>query len=165
MKIIPFCILLFIGFGLQAQHSIDAVLKAFNENSIPYISVSEARMLQLHNEATVLDAREWYEFEISAIPSAKYIGYQSFSPEKILQYVTDKTSPIIVYCSVGIRSEDIALEIKKLGYTNVKNLYGGIFEWKNKGFPVIDLQGNTTEKVHTFSKAWEKYLEKGIKIN
>jgi len=33
-----------------------------------------------------------------------------------------------VYCSLGIRSEVIAKKLKKAGYTNVFNLYGGIFE-------------------------------------
>ena len=62
---------------------------------------------------------------------------------------------------MGIRSEQIGEKLKKAGFTNVKNLYGGIFEWKNKDYPVIDTTGNETEKVHTFSKMWSKYLHAG----
>ena len=40
---------------------------------------------------------------------------------------------IIVYCSIGVRSEDIGEKLKELGYTKILNLYGGIFDWKNKG--------------------------------
>lgn len=43
----------------------------------------------------------------------------------------------------------------------MKNLYGGIFEWKNKEYPVIDSTGRETENVHTFSKMWSKYLNAG----
>ncbi|MEN8818965.1 MAG: rhodanese-like domain-containing protein, partial [Polaribacter sp.] len=50
------------------------------------------------------------------------------------------------------------------GYTNVLNLYGGIFEWKNKGNLVFDSNGNATEKIHVFSKEWSKWLLKGKKV-
>jgi hypothetical protein len=43
-------------------------------------------------------------------------------------------------------------------------LYGGIFEWKNNNFKVLDTLGNETEKVHTFSKSWSKWLTKGEKV-
>ncbi|MBW2936875.1 rhodanese-like domain-containing protein [Aureisphaera sp. CAU 1614] len=164
MKVLLVFISLFSGVLLHAQHSIDALLKANNEDGIPYISVTEARMFQLHNKAIIFDAREREEFEVSAIPSAKYIGYKGFSPEEIAQTFLDKDKLVIVYCSVGIRSSTIAKKLKDLGFTNVKNLYGGIFEWKNKGFPVINQTGKETEKVHIYSKMWGKYLEKGIKV-
>jgi len=70
----------------------------------------------------------------------------------------------VVYCSVGVRSEIIAHRIIEKGYTNVYNLYGGIFEWKNNGFQVMDTLGNTTEKVHTYNKEWSKWLTKGEKV-
>ena len=115
MKVLLVFISLFSGVLLHAQHSIDALLKAYNEDGIPYISVTEARMFQLHNKAIILDAREREEFEVSAIPSAKYIGYKGFSPEEIAQTFLDKDKLIIVYCSVGIRSFTIAKKLKELG--------------------------------------------------
>ena len=75
-----------------------------------------------------------------------------------------KNTKIVVYCSLGIRSEDIAEKLKKAGYTNVLNLYGGIFEWKNNNYNVFSSGGKATEKVHTFSKEWSKWLLKGEKI-
>ena len=39
-----------------------------------------------------------------------------------------------------------------------------IFEWKNNGGKVIDNQNIETDKIHTFSKEWSIYLEKGTKI-
>ena len=69
-----------------------------------------------------------------------------------------------MYCSLGIRSEDIAEKLKKVGFTNVRNLYGGIFEWKNKDFKVYDINNNETENVHAFNNEWGKWLKKGVKI-
>ncbi|HCQ29365.1 MAG TPA: rhodanese-like domain-containing protein, partial [Flavobacteriales bacterium] len=49
------------------------------------------------------------------------------------------------------------------GYKNVFNLYGGIFDWKNKGFRVVDNQGKETEKVHPYNEKWGVWLTKGEK--
>ena len=47
--------------------------------------------------------------------------------------------------------------------TNVYNLYGGLFEWVNKGGDIYK-KGQTTQKVHAYSKKWGRYLTKGIKV-
>jgi predicted sulfurtransferase len=69
-----------------------------------------------------------------------------------------------VYCSLGVRSEDIAETLQKAGYTNIKNLYGGIFNWKNNNLPVVNRQQKPTDSVHVYSKQWGKWLTKGIKV-
>jgi len=40
----------------------------------------------------------------------------------------------------------------KAGYTNVSNLYGGIFEWVNQGNNVVDDNNRITPKVHAYGK-------------
>jgi hypothetical protein len=69
-----------------------------------------------------------------------------------------------VYCSVGYRSERIGEKLLKLGYTDVVNLYGGIFEWKNQGLDVYNSSNYPTDSVHTYNKSWGKWLVKGIKV-
>ena len=69
-----------------------------------------------------------------------------------------------MYCSLGVRSEDIGEQLKKAGYTNVFNLYGGIFEWKNKGFSVYNNDETLTENVHVCNAYWSQWLLKGNKI-
>lgn len=157
-------LLLFIGFGVSAQDSLETLLSKFNDGSIPYISAEELKMLQDQSDFLLLDTRERNEFEVSKIEDAVFGGYQDFSITQFTNFVTDKTRPIVLYCSLGIRSETIGEKLKKAGYTNVKNLYGGIFEWKNKDFRVIDANGNETDKVHAFSKQWGKWLLKGEKV-
>ncbi|QNJ97117.1 rhodanese-like domain-containing protein [Constantimarinum furrinae] len=146
------------------QTELDDMLQRYNTRSIPYISVEELRMLQTNESIIVLDAREKNEFEVSKIPSALYIGYSEFSSEGLSEKKIDKSTPIIVYCSLGIRSEVIGEKLKKEGYLNVKNLYGGIFEWKNNGYPVFDSQNVETENVHVCSKIWGKWLQNGTKV-
>jgi hypothetical protein len=42
----------------------------------------------------------------------------------------------------------------------VYNLYGSIFEWANRGYKVIDAQGQKTQKVHTYNQSWSKWLDR-----
>jgi len=164
MRIITALVIcLFMVASTHAQKSVDELLQLYNTRSIPYISVEELRMLQLNDTVTILDTREPEEFTVSHISGSRCIGFNDFSSEDISAKITDKSTPIIVYCSLGIRSEEIGEKLKKAGYTNVKNLYGGIFEWKNKRFPVVDSTNLETENVHTFSKPWSKWLKNGIK--
>lgn len=145
-----------------AQKSLDALLKKENKQSIPYVSVEETSMLQKRNTTVLLDAREKKEYVVSHLNNAIWVGYDTFSMDSIT--IKDKNTPIIVYCSLGIRSEDVAEQLKKEGYTNVKNLYGGIFEWKNKTYPVVNFQEKETDSVHAFSPEWGKWLTNGIKV-
>ena len=160
MYIIP--ILLFCTNLLHSQKSIDKVLKAFNNNSVPYISSQE--LSKLDNNIILLDAREANEYEVSHLKNAIFVGFDKFNSNKTTENLKDKNKKIIVYCSLGVRSEKIGEKLLKLGYINVYNLYGGIFDWKNNNFAVVDSTNQITENVHAFSKSWGKYLTKGNKI-
>jgi rhodanese-related sulfurtransferase len=153
--------ILFVTANSFAQKSLDKLLETHNSQSIPYISVTELRMLQLNGNVAILDAREPEEFKVSHINGAQNVGYNDFSPEEKSVQKLKKSEPVIVYCSVGIRSEKIGEKLKKAGFTNVRNLYGGIFEWKNKGFPVIDSTGKKTDNIHIYGKMWGQYLSAG----
>jgi len=75
-----------------------------------------------------------------------------------------KNKPLIVYCSIGKRSEKITKELLKEGFSNVRNLYGGIFEWVNEGNGVVDNENRPTNKVHAYGRFWGQWLEKGKKV-
>jgi len=146
-----------IAYG---QKSIDATLQKYNDHSVPYIQVDELK----NSKAIVLDAREQKEYQVSSISNAVWVGYETFNLKSETIQQLEKDTPIVVYCSVGVRSEDVAKELIADGFSNVKNLYGGIFLWKNKGNTVVDPEGNKTEKVHAFSKQWAKLLTNAQKV-
>jgi len=125
------------------------------------MSVQELAMPK--TDAILLDAREISEFNVSHLKNGIHVGYDHFDISTVTEKITDKSSKIVVYCSLGIRSEDVAEQLKNAGYTNVYNLFGGIFEWKNNDFSVYSDEGET-EEVHAFSKEWSQWLLKGIKI-
>ncbi len=145
----------------HAQKNIDRTLKKFNRESIPYIQPEELAQQQ---NTLILDAREKKEYDVSHLKNAIWVGYSKFQLASVETKFKNRESRIVVYCSIGVRSEDIGEKLMKAGYSDVRNLYGGIFEWKNKGYPVYDDQENETEKVHAFSKHWGKLLTKGVKV-
>lgn len=164
MKNLLYIVLFISSFQSVAQKTLDELLQQYNTRSIPYISVEELKMFQQNKDLVLLDAREPEEFKVSHIKGAVFSGYSNFSAEAISESIKDKSVLIVVYCSLGIRSEKISEKLKAEGYSNIRNLYGGIFEWKNKGFAVFDSEGKETEKVHAYSKNWSKWLTKGEKI-
>jgi len=155
------CFVLVLGSAFS-QKSLETVLNLYNKGDIPYISVEELSLKKEHY--TLIDSREWEEYSVSHLQSAIYSGYNDFNLAQLTQHLPDKQDPIVVYCSIGVRSEKIAQKLKKAGYQNVLNLYGGIFEWVNSGHPVVNKKQEETLKVHAYSKVWGLFLKKGVKV-
>lgn len=118
---------------------------------------------ELINKATVLDTREKNEFEVSHLKGALWVGYESFDSQAVKDIPKDQ--PVIVYCSIGARSQKIGKKLKQEGFKEVYNLYGGIFHWVNEDNPVFKLDSLPTNKVHTYNKMWGVWLNKGEKVN
>ena len=125
--------------------------------TVPTIGVQELNELQKNQEVVLLDARELKEYKISHIPDAVYIGYEK--PDYSVLKDVPKDKEIIVYCSIGYRSEKIGEHLHKQGFTSVRNLYGSIFEWANQGYPLVDKNQKPTQKVHTYNKNWSKWVD------
>lgn len=152
---------LLISLHVSAQQSLKDLLDQENENTIPYINVQELASL---SGVTLLDTREKREYEVSHLKGAILVGYDYFSIRKTMQHLPDKNDTIVVYCSLGIRSEDIGEKLREKGYKNVFNLYGGIFEWKNMDNQVYTKDAKETDRVHTFDRYWGQWLVKGEKV-
>ena len=120
-------LLFFLCVSCLGQDSIDDALKRYNSGSVPYITGDS-----LYNSMSfvVLDSRSAGEFEVSHIKDAIWIGYKDFELQKVLTEIPDKDTEIVIYCSIGVRSEKIGERLQEAGYKNVRNLYGGIFQWK-----------------------------------
>jgi rhodanese-related sulfurtransferase len=125
--------------------------------TVPTIGVQELNELQQQEDVVLLDARELEEYEVSHIPDALYIGYKK--PDYSILKNVPKDKEIVVYCSIGYRSEKIGEHLQKQGFTSVKNLYGSIFEWANQGHPLVDKNQEMTKKIHTYNKNWSKWVD------
>jgi rhodanese-related sulfurtransferase len=105
----------------------------------------------------ILDAREREEYDVSHIPNALYFGYKK--PQYDILDDVDKDEILIIYCSIGYRSEKLGEKLKKKGYKNVLNLYGSIFEWANEGYPLVDSNNQPTDRIHGYNKKWSKWVD------
>ncbi len=157
--------LLFFGLYQTGMPQVNSKSFQFLLNTIlsaktPVINVKEA--VADKNNYTFLDAREAKEFNVSHIPNARFVGSEQFE----LSAISDlpKNKPLIVYCSIGKRSEKITKKLLKDGFSNVHNLYGGIFEWVNQGNGIVDNENKPTNKVHAYGRFWGQFLEKGEKV-
>jgi rhodanese-related sulfurtransferase len=149
----------YLGF---AQSSLSEVLKKYNSESIPYITADQ--LLESKDKVIILDARERAEYNVSHLNDAVHVGYEDFDLEAVTKTLGNTSKTIVVYCSIGVRSEDIAEELKAAGYTDVYNLFGGIFNWKNASLPIYNSNNKATDSIHAYSKKWGKWLKQGIKV-
>ena len=153
-----------VSGGCNAQKkvsngSFNTLLKFMLNHDVREITVPEAIK---RNNVVYVDAREKKEYDVSHLKNAVYVGYDDFNLSR-LSNIT-KGNEIIVYCSIGKRSEKITEKLSKAGYSNVSNLYGGIFEWVNQGNGVVDLNNKATDKVHAYGRFWGHWLDKGEKV-
>lgn len=160
LSLLFFFSLFCVGIGFS-QNEMDVALQKYNSQTVPYITTID---LVTANNPVLLDTRSEEEYNTSHLKKAIWVGYKTFNIHYILETIKDKNTPIVVYCSIGVRSEDIGEKLIAVGYTNVSNLHGGIFAWKNQGYPVYDNQQQETNKVHAFDKQWGKLLTNGEKV-
>lgn len=155
--------LLLFNESLVAQYSktaacsnpaFDKKVHSYLNYAVPVIGVKEAYSNK--SGISFLDAREIEEYQVSHIPGARYVGYEKFNIENLNHL--SKENKIVVYCSIGYRSEKIAAQLKKAGFKNVFNLYGSIFEWANAGYELIGKDGKPIHKIHTYNKNWSQWV-------
>ncbi|MEM9822580.1 MAG: rhodanese-like domain-containing protein [Bacteroidota bacterium] len=158
-----FCLLFVLSFSCaqipaDRPHTLDTKLDArlsrIISYTVPLIGVEELKSIR--SEVRLFDAREQEEYEVSHIEGAQYLGYDDFDPGRLEG--VKKEDKIVLYCSIGYRSEKIGERLREMGYTNVYNLYGSIFDWVSRGHPVVTSDGEVTRKVHTYDYLWSRLL-------
>lgn len=143
------------------QRTLEKIMEKLADKDVPLATVTETSVNPSYNR---LDAREREEFEVSHLKDAHFIGYTNFDTSEFSETFPDKHATYVVYCSVGVRSEKIGKKLIDMGYTDVKNLSGGIFKWVNEGYDIVDMNGQKTQKVHAYNRFWGLLLNKGSKV-
>lgn len=139
------------------------MLDALYSHTVPVIKSSTLDSLMNHDQKPILlDIRSHDEFEVSHLQGARLIPYDNFRKNEVEKL--PKSMPVVVYCAVGYRSEKIGEALLDMGFTNVRNLHGGIFQWKNEGFEVVNNYNSPTDSVHAYNKNWGKWLKSGVKV-
>ena len=119
--------------------------------------------MNLRNGKNLLlfDVREPEEYEVSHLPGAQPVPSRD-EALRALQNVSPNQR-IVLYCSVGYRSSDLAGFLMKRGFTKVYNLEGSIFAWANEERPVY--RGKKRVRVvHPYDNNWGRLLKKSLRL-
>ena len=92
-------------------------------------------VLALQTAPVLIDVRKPEEFAVSHLPHAMHAP----NTEALLEIAAAAGDrPIVVYCSLGVRSSKAARLLAAEGYDNVANLDGSLFRWANEGRPLVN---------------------------
>ena len=101
-----------------------------NKQEAVYVNITAEQAKEIMDTQEgyiILDTRTQEEYDEGHIPGAILIPHDGIL-EKAESVLTDKDQLILVYCRSGRRSKLAAEDLKKLGYTNIKE-FGGIIDW------------------------------------
>jgi rhodanese-related sulfurtransferase len=117
---------------------------------VPWMTAADlAHRMASARPPTLLDARQPAEFEASHLRGARRID-----PDAPELTGFREGELVVVYCSVGWRSGDVAAALRRR-HIDARNLRGGIFGWANEGRPV---EGAHAPRVHPFDDVWGALL-------
>ncbi len=85
-------------------------------------------LLDAKEDLLLLDCRQDDEHALVNIDSAKHIPMGSL-PERVAELADHKERPIVVHCHHGGRSLRVTHWLRGQGFTNVRNMTGGIDAW------------------------------------
>ena len=115
----------FCGVNVQPEVTISAV-----ETDVTELK----KKLDRRDDFVLLDVREPHEVQIGKIPGSILIPLGDL--EKRASEL-NRNSEIVVHCKSGGRSSKAVEYLRKSGFTNVKNLTGGILAWSDKIDPSV----------------------------
>jgi len=158
LKVFFLSTLLLCAFTTTAQESsFNTMVDALISRRVPVLSVEE---LQTKPNIILLDTRTKAEYDVSHIENAVWVGEKNWDLKSLKQ---NKEQTVVVYCSVGYRSEKLVKKLLHLNFKKTFNLYGGIFDWVNKGYHVENNRG-ITNSIHGYDKSFVRWIEKGVVI-
>lgn len=98
------------------------------------VSASDAVQLINRHDALVLDIREPNEFAVAHILNSRNVPLKELDT-RVKEIARYKEKPVIVACESGNRAGGGVAALKKLGFTQVYTLSGGLGAWQQAGLP------------------------------
>jgi rhodanese-related sulfurtransferase len=99
------------------------------------LTATGAVQLMNREKAVVIDVSDPEEFALGHMNNAKNVPFSQLG-DKLAVQVKNKELPLILVCTSGARSNRAVAVAKKLGFTNVQALAGGLKSWKEANLPL-----------------------------
>lgn len=100
------------------------------------VSARELKKLLEKKDFTFINVHTPYEGEIEKTDT--FIAYDKVV-EQSANLPKDKNAAVILYCKTGRMSGEAITTMRKLGYTNVRHVSGGMDAWQKTGGKLVDL--------------------------
>jgi len=146
-----------LGAGKQALGATKLrIRRDFPEVARLSVTELDARLRQPGPAPLLLDVRAAREYQISHLKGARRADDITTARRWLGDAPPERE--VVVYCSVGQRSANLARQLSRAGYTHVRNLEGSLFEWANTGHPVYRGE-EVVGVVHPFNEKWGRLLD------
>ncbi len=109
------------------------------------------RLIDSEGGTIVLDIRSKTAFHVSRIGGACHL------PEDgVMAYLAGRAAkeddPIVVYCAVGIRSLEVAEQLREHGFRNACSIAGGFTGWRVAGGPMVSDSSFSVGQLERYSR-------------
>ena len=101
---------------------------------IPSITAREAADEAAAGTALIVDVRERNEFDqeriegVALLPISEFVARHGELP---------KERPLLMLCAAGSRSTSATMYLLQGGWTNVRNITGGMIGWRHAALPIL----------------------------
>ncbi len=136
MKKLIFITVIALLFAFQA-------CKDTNENAILTGEIELISPQQVydavHSDDSIqlVDVRTQKEFKVSHLKGSQNICVTDRDFDEKVKTL-DKNRPVYVYCKKGVRSANAAKKLRKMGFTKVYDMEGGILLWDENNLQAKD---------------------------
>jgi rhodanese-related sulfurtransferase len=130
------CLFFTLGSPLRAADKTPEQIVKDARATIKNVSIGDLKkMIDTKENVIILDVRDKNELEDGKIPGAVNIS-RGMLEFKVGMQIPDRTTRIIVYCGLDLRSPLATKTLNDMGYVNAVNLAGGLKAWKEAGYPL-----------------------------
>ena len=138
LALLGFSLLLAVGFGLTAGCAAQKTetLPRLIKNVTAWEAYTLIPKNQQNTDFVILDIRTPQEFAEGHIAGAINLDFYSPAFADNIDKL-DRGKTYLLYCRSGSRSLSAFERMKKLNFTRIYHLAGGILEWQADGLPVV----------------------------
>lgn len=122
--------------ALALSSGLFLLLPTLQDATAKGLSAAQAVQCLNREKGVVIDVRSAAEFSQAHIKGAVNVPVEELN-QRLGQTLKNKSTPLILVCAAGRRSQRAQDLAQKLGYEKVHSLQGGLKAWKEANLPLV----------------------------
>ena len=142
MKRLFFTVVIFCLFITNTAFAGNWQAPIVMDGATPVTAEELSDLIKGMDNLVLIDTRQHIDAGEARIEGSVILPYTQTSPDALARLVPDKLTPVVFYCE-GLSCPHSMKAIRKAvsyGYVNIFWFRGGMSEWQEKGFPVVNNQ-------------------------